>query len=128
MGVAANGRCFPTAEDAAAYACGASYPVAAAGVAPDGTALAVVVECSGTSGSVLNLTRDRNDAASTGTVAFAGPSCDELEWLTYYPFSLSATDGALIGAAVAGVWLAGAAWRYVTRALHTGDSYRSDDE
>lgn len=128
MGIAAHGRCFPTLEDAAAYSCGTSYPVAAAGVAPDGSALSVVVQCEGTTGSVLNLARYRNDVGVPGTVQFAGPACDELEWLTYYPFSLSATDGALIGGAVASVWLAGAAWRYVTKALHTGDAYRREDE
>lgn len=39
------------------------------------------------------------------------------------PYRLSAADGALVASAVASVWIAGACWRYLARALGT----RSED-
>lgn len=123
MGVASNGHCHADAAAAALYACGTAFPVANAGVASDGSAYSVVIECASTTGATLNLQRYRNGGSpSNQSVAFAGPTCDELQWLTYTPFSLSATDGALLATAVAGVWLAAWGWRAVIRTLAAGDS------
>lgn len=129
MGTAANGYCHATAELAASHVCGTVYPLASAGVAGDGSAVSVAVQCSGAAGTTLTLHRYR-DGVDLGphTVEFAGAPCDELEWLTHYPFSLSATDGALLGGAIASVWFAGAAWRWVARVLHVDGGHRSDDE
>jgi hypothetical protein len=126
MGVASNGHCLPTAEAAAAYACGTAYPVASAGLAPDGSAVAVMVQCSGVTGTDLDLVRSRNGVSVTESLGFAGPTCDELEWLTFNPFGMSVADGALVGGAIASVWCAAVAWKYVTRTLKVGDG--GDDE
>ena len=122
MGVASNGHCFSTVELAAAHACGAAWPVAGVGVDGTGAAVSAIVECSGTTGSTLNLVRYKQGGTPNAfTVGFAGPDCDELEWLTHSPFSLSATDGALIASAVAAVWCAAWACKAVIRTLRTVD-------
>lgn len=122
MGVAASGQCLPTLADAAAYACGTAWPVAATGVDSTGAVTSAVVECASTSGATLTLHRYKNAGApAIQTLNYAGPPCDELQWLTYSPFGLSATDGALMATAIAGVWLAAWGWKAVTRTLNAGD-------
>jgi hypothetical protein len=122
MGVAANGHCLPTLDAAAAYACGSVYPVAAVGIDSTGAAISGLIECTGTSGATMTLHRYKNGGAPTVlSMTYAGPSCDELEWLGYSPFGLSATDGGLMAAAIAGVWLAAWGWKAVARTLNAGD-------
>jgi hypothetical protein len=121
MGTAANGFCHATAEDAAAHACGTLYPLANVGVAGDGSVVSAVVQCSGATGTTLNLLVSRNGGPDVGeSLAFSGAPCDELAWLTYTPFSLTAEQGAILGAAVAAVWGIGWCWKAFRRTLDSG--------
>jgi hypothetical protein len=114
MGYAANGFCFDTPDAAAAYACGHDYPLASVMVDASGHPAAVVVECTGVAVNVLTLQRDVNGAVDgTSTLALTAPACDVTEWQTFYPFSMSATTGATVGAAVVGCWLVGWGWKAV---------------
>jgi hypothetical protein len=114
MGYAANGFCFDDAAGAAAYACGHDYPLASTMVDATGHPASVLTQCVGVTGSVLTLQRDVNgvsDGASAETlVSF---ECDPTDWQQFYPFSMSATTGAEVAAAVLGVWFVGWGWRVV---------------
>lgn len=123
MGFAANGFCFDTAEAAAAYACGKDFPVVSVVVDASGAPASVVVECTGSASNQLQLQRDVNGSAvGTSLLPLNPPACDVTEWHTYYPFSWSATDGATVAAAIAGVWFVGWGIRMAIRALHLGGS------
>lgn len=121
MGIAANGFCHATAEDAALHACGTLYPLATAGVAGDGSAVTVLVQCSGVTGTTMNLQRYR-DGVDLGSqaVSFVGAPCDEMVWLTYTPFSLTAEQGSILACAVAAVWGIGWCWKAFQRTLNSG--------
>jgi hypothetical protein len=121
VGVAAAGRCFSTVDLAAAYSCGQAFPVANVGVDSTGTVISAVLECASTTGAVMNLSRYKNGGSPQALqVTYAGPPCDELEWMAYNPVGLSAADGSLIAAAVAGVWCAAWAWKYIYRTVWGG--------
>ena len=112
MGYAANGFCFDTPDAAAAFACGHDYPLASAMVDATGQPASVVVECTATSGNVLTLQRDVNGAAvGVSTLALTAPACDVTEWHTYYPFSWSAGDGAIVAGAVLSAWAVAWGWK-----------------
>jgi hypothetical protein len=118
MGYAANGFCFDTPDAAASYACGHDFPVVSSFVDGTGHPASVVVECTASSGNTLTLQRDVNGAVDgVSSLAITSMLCDETEYLTYHPFSLSATDGALIGSAVVTCWLVGWGWRAVAAVL-----------
>ncbi len=120
MGVAAGGRCFDTADAAAAWVCGSAFPVASVGIDSAGSAYTVTAMCTGVTGTALSIQRVRNGGTpQTQSVTFAGPVCDQLEYLAHNPFGMSAADGALVAAAVAGVWLAGWAWKAIFRTVWT---------
>lgn len=113
MGVTALGRCHASQADASAFYCAAAFPQ---------TSGLSVVSCSASSGASLSLAITTVPAtcsgACTGTsgtlsVTPAWQSCDETAWLQYYPLSMSASDGALIAAAIVGLWLVAAVWNYV---------------
>lgn len=121
MGVAAGGRCFETADAAAAWVCGSTFPVASVGIDSAGAAYTVTAMCSGVTGSSLTIQRVRNGGTpQSQAVTYTGPSCDPLDYLTASPFSLSAADGGLVAAAVAGVWMAAWAWKAIYRTLGGG--------
>jgi len=126
MGFAVNGRCFDDAASAAAYACGRDYPLASVMVDVSGHPASVVVECTGTTDNVLTLQRDVNGSVDgVSALALSPPACDVMEWHTYYPFSWSASDGALIAGAVVSVW--GIAWGWkALRAVLSGRVAGSD--
>jgi hypothetical protein len=118
MGFAANGFCFDTVDAAAQYACGHDYPLASVMVDASGHPASVVVECTGSAGNVLTLQRDVNGGVDgVSSLALTAPSCDVMEWHTFYPFSWSASDGATVGAAVIVAWLVGWGWRAVFSVL-----------
>lgn len=117
MGVAAGGRCWPDASSALAYVCGSSYPNQQG---------ASVYSCTASSSSTLSLSVSTVPVGCSGTCSLSVgsavvtpslQSCDELTWLAYYPLSLSASDGALVGGAIVGVWLIAFAWRSVRASL-----------
>ena len=129
MGYAANGWCFETPDAAAAYACGHDYPLASTMVDGTGHPASVVIECTASTGNVLTLQRDVNGAVDgTSTLALTAPACDEAEWHTFYPFSWSASDGALIGSAIVGAWLVGWGWKALARTLGWGSSSSGGEE
>ena len=129
MGYAANGFCFETPDAAAAYACGHDYPLASVMVDATGHPASVVVECTSSSGNVLTLQRDVNGAVDgSSTLALTAPACDETDWMTYTPFSMSATQGAEVAAAVMGVWLVGWGWRAIYSALGSRSGGSSSEE
>jgi len=129
MGYAANGFCFDTPDAAAAYACGHDYPVMSSMVDGTGHPASVVIECTASTGNSLTLQRDVNGAVDgVSTLALTSPACDETEYLTYHPFSLSATDGALIGAAIVSTWLVGFGWRAVIRTLNSRSPSSASEE
>lgn len=119
MGYAANGFCFDTPDAAAAYACGHDYPLASVMVDGAGNPASVLIECTSSIGNVLTLQRDVDGAVvGSSTLALTSPACDTLEWHTYYPFSWSAGDGAVVAGAVLGVWAIGWGWKAVYAVLH----------
>ena len=118
MGYAANGFCFDTPDAAAAYACGHDYPLASAMVDASGHPASVVVECIGSTGNVLTLQRDVNGGVDgSSTLALTAPACDVTEWHTFYPFSWSASDGALVAGAVLSAWAVAWGWKAVFAVL-----------
>lgn len=127
MGVAANGFCHATAEDAALHACGTLYPLSTVGVAGDGSVVTAVVQCSSVSGTAMTLERVR-DGVSLGdqTVAFVGAPCDEMVWLTYTPFSLTAEQGSVLACAIVAVWGVGWAWKAIAKTLNAADDAASE--
>lgn len=127
MGYAANGFCFDDAASAAAYACGHDYPLASVMVDATGHPASVVVECTGTVDNVLTLQRDVNGAVDgTSTLALTAPACDVMEWHTFYPFSWSASDGAVVGSAVLFAWSVAWGWKAVYAVLRDRFSASSD--
>lgn len=128
MGYAANGFCFDTPDAAAAYACGHDYPLAAALVDSAGHPASVVLECTGAVGNVLTIQRDLNGAVDgASTLALTAPACDATEWHTYYPFSWSASDGAVVASAVLAVWAVAWGWKAVYLVLRDRFSSSGDD-
>jgi len=126
MGYAANGFCFETPDAAAAYACGHDFPAVSTMVDGAGHPASVVVECTATGGNVLTLQRDVNGAVDgTSTLALTAPPCDEMEWHTFYPFSWSASDGALVGGAIVTVWLVAWGWKAIYAVL--GDKFSASE-
>lgn len=118
MGYAANGFCFDTPDAAAEYACGHDYPLVASMVDGTGHPASVVIECTGAAGNVLTLQRDVNGAVDgTSTLALSAPACDVMEWHTFYPFSWSASDGAVVAGAVLFAWSVGWGWKAVYAVL-----------
>ena len=114
MGYAANGFCFDSADAAAGYACGRDYPVVSTFIDGGGHPASVVIECTGSAGNVLTLQRDVNGLVDgVSTLAITSPVCDETEWLMFHPWSLSADQGAAIGAAVLTVWAVAWGWKAV---------------
>lgn len=129
MGYAANGFCFDTPDAAAAYACGHEYPVASAFVDASGQPASLVLECTSTSGNVLTIQRDVNGAVvGTSSLALTAPACDVTEWMTYSPFSMTAEQGAVVSAAVLGVWLAGWGWRAIYSVLRSRSVSAAEDD
>lgn len=127
MGVAANGFCHATAEDAALHACGTLYPQSTVGVAGDGSVVTGLVQCSGVTGTTLSLERYRDGVALSGqTVEFVGAPCDEMAWLTYTPFSLTAEQGSVLACAVAAVWGIGWCWKAFGKTLNAADEAASE--
>ena len=118
MGYAANGFCFETPDAAAAYACGRDFPQVSSFVDGTGHPASVVMECTGSTGNVLTIQRDVNGAVDgSSTLALTAPACDEMEWHTFYPFSWSASDGALVASAIVGSWLVAWGFKAVYRTL-----------
>jgi hypothetical protein len=112
MGYAANGFCFDTPDAAASYACGHDFPVVTSMVDGTGHPATVVTECTGSTGNVLALQRSVNGMVDgTSSLALTSPGCDVTEWQQFYPFSMSVTTGAEVGAAVVGAWLVGWGWK-----------------
>lgn len=114
MGKAALGVCFSDLADAAAHVCGHAYPV--------GSATGSVTSCTGSSTSggsaVLSVTVVSGTGSTSSNLTFALPDCDPLTFTSGpWPGGISAADAALVGTAVVGVWLIGAAWVYIRRAL-----------
>lgn len=129
MGYAANGFCFGDAAAAAAYACGKEYPLSAWSVDSAGHPVSIVIECTGTVDNVLTLQRDVNGLVDgTSSLALTSPPCDPMEWHTFYPFSWSAQEGAVLGAAIIFVWSVGWGFRAMIAALHGGSSVSGDAE
>lgn len=127
MGYAANGFCFDTPDAAAAYACGHDYPLASVMVDATGQPASVVVECTASTGNVLTLQRDVNGGVSgSSTLALTAPACDVTEWQTFYPFSFSASDGAVVGGAVLAAW--GVAWGWKAVYLVLRDKFSASVE
>ena len=115
----------------AVYAREANYndPLASVMVDAAGHPASVVVECTGSSGNVLTLQRDVNGAVDgVSSLALTSPACDVAEWHTFYPFSWSASEGAVIGAAIVGVWSIAWAWRSFGQALKGKVSSSGDGE
>lgn len=122
MGFAANGFCFDTVDGAAAYACGHDYPFVSSTIDGSGHVASVVIECTSSAANVLTLQRDVNGAIDgVSTLALTSPACDVNEWHTFYPFSWSADDGAVVAAAVLGVWLVGWGGKALLRAVRIAD-------
>lgn len=118
MGTWANGTCFPDKNAAAAAICSGTHGVSDAGV----------TRCDGVAsvgpywGSIwLNTTSV--DGLTESTLEYAVPlvSCD-VTTSPNFPFDLSASDGALIAAAIVGVWMLG--WGFKALAL----TLRNDGE
>ena len=128
MGYAANGFCFDTVDGAASYACGHDFPVVSSMVDGAGHPATVMTECTASAGNVLTLQRSVNGLVDgTSSMALSSPACDVTEWHTFYPFSWSADDGAVVAAAVLGVWLIGWGGKALLRALRVGDSSPGGD-
>jgi hypothetical protein len=91
------------------------------GIDSTGAVISALLECTGTTGTTLNLARYKNGGtAQTLQASFAGPACDEVEWMAFNPAGLSVADGSLVGGAVVGVWCAAWAWKYVYRTVWGG--------
>ena len=111
MGKAALGICHADSAAAAAYVCGHSYPVPR----DDGGQ----ITCVGSAWNYLNL-RYADPYGDTTTVQPQNtfPDCDAFTFTSGPgPLGLSYADGALIGAAVAGVWATAFVWRALRAAL-----------
>ena len=129
MGYAANGFCFDTPDAAAAFACGHDYPLSAAMVDATGNPASVLIECTASAGNVLTLQRDVNGAVQgSSTLALTAPACDETDWMTYQPFSMSATTGTEVALAVCAVWFAAWGWKAVYAVLRARGGERFEDE
>lgn len=118
VGFAAAGRCFPTATEAAAYVCGASFPVTTSS-----TTVASVWSCMSSTSTALNLRRNQSGSIvnldQSVTVSFS--SCETTDWAAYYPFGLTVSDGLLVGGAVATVWIGAFVWKALRRTLGERD-------
>lgn len=127
MGVAALGVCHSTALDAAVYVCGTAYPTSPITVG----AYAVQFQCSGATATALNIKRlSYPNTAGTATsvaltVPFQAPSCG-LDSFSGDPFRLSLAEGALIAAAVLGVWGIAACWRELAAFINQGGNSNED--
>jgi len=113
MGFAHGGLCFPTQSAAALHECGTDYPV----FVQSGTTMYSTV-CSGLAANQTSLALRPFTNATQGTLYNRPtfyPACDESEWLSYQPWSMSTADSVLISAAVIGVWLLAAGWRSIRR-------------
>jgi hypothetical protein len=131
MPAAALGKCFDTAAEAAAYMCGTAFPkhhteviLTSGGNSGAGT-IQYTHTCVGSTATTLSLQRSQSTVAGvagyTHSVGF--PSCDPATWPGQYePWNLSASDGALISAAVIGCWLLAWAWRGIRATLKDHDN------
>lgn len=123
MGFAAGGICHATVLDAAKYVCGVSYPSTPIVI----SGFAVQYQCSNASSSALTLKRvslpNLPGTASTAniTVPFEAVACDP-DSFGGNPFALSLAEGALISAAVLGVWAIAACWRELAAFIQGGYS------
>ena len=128
MGYAANGFCFDGAGGAASYACGHDFPVVSSMVDASGHPASVVTECTGSASNVLTLQRSVNgEVDGTSLLALTSPACDVMEWHTFYPFSWSASDGAVVGGAVLFAWSVAWGWKAVFGVLRGRFSSSPDD-
>lgn len=117
MGYSTGGFCHPTLTAAAQYDCGTHYPV----VWGSGDSL-VVVACSSASEAGLVLSKSFDGGASIPFgVSAVYAECSQTEWMTYTPFSLSASDGIAVVSAVLSVWFIAASYRWVRKALQDRD-------
>lgn len=121
MGTAAFGRCHASSADALAYYCAAAFPQ---------TSGASVYSCTGVSGGALQFSVSTltctggscSTATGTASVTPGLVACDETAWLAYYPLGLSASDGALVAAAISLVWMTAAGWRYLRSVLRGSEA------
>ena len=127
MGYAANGFCFDTVDAAASYACGHDFPVVASMVDGSGHPATVVTECTSSAVNVMTLQRSVNGLVDgTSSMALTSPGCDVMEWHTFYPFSWSASDGAVVGSAVLFAWSVAWGWKAVYAVLRDKFSASGD--
>lgn len=117
VGAAALSRCFADASAALSNLCAAGYPVVAA---------TGVVSCTSSSATSLVLSVSTIPAGCSGTCSPTVGSvtitptlraCDETDWLSYYPLSLSVADGLIVSGAIASVWIIAWVWRSLVAAL-----------
>jgi hypothetical protein len=123
MGFALHGFCHSTITQASTQACANQYPVAGVVSGSLGTSVAAVISCEGVATDGALQLQKRHDGAlvSSFTQAMAYPPCDWADFPSN-PAALTPTDGALVGAAVASVWLAAWAWKAIYKTLDdTGD-------
>jgi len=109
MGMAALGQCYATAAEAAAAVC-AAYPSVM-----DRTGY---ILCTATSGDVLTVSTRNLSGGVTATSSwqYVGPACTPATFPSP-PFYVSATDAALMAAAVVSVWALAFVWRALRKAL-----------
>lgn len=122
MGYAFDGVCWPSAVEAAQHVCGAALPV----LLSNGAVMSCTGVAAGSTAAQATVTLAQcttTCVAAPRTYTFA--ACDPLTFTSGpFPWGLSSLDGALIGGAIAAVWIVGAVWRSFRRAL--GD-HNADD-
>lgn len=124
MGFAAGGICHATEFDAAAYHCASAFPMSSSSAGGSVHLYCVEATASGT----LSLLRTEFKSgmvpavsAKNYSVGFVPSPCDD-SMLSGNPFVLSLGEGALISAAVLGVWAIAACWRELAAFIQGGYS------
>ena len=130
MGSLFSGRCYAAPADAAGAYCGNAFPQFGR---VNGTGLQAVTSCSSAAADSVLLREaflssdGRFVTTADASVPVVFPSCSDDSPLGPVGLqSLSAADGALLGAVILGVWASAFAVRAAIRALNVADRDDAD--